>query len=69
MRVFHKENGGLSSARNAGLAIASGDWIMHLDGDDWIAPDIQEGSVMALSEQREEQGGMMTIVRPCAGVC
>ena len=29
---------------------------MHLDGDDWIAPDIQEGSVMALSEQREEQG-------------
>ena len=56
MRVFHKENGGLSSARNAGLAIASGDRIMHLDGDDWIAPDIQEGSVMALSEQREEQG-------------
>ena len=40
--VFHKENGGVSSARNAGLAIASGDWIMHLDGDDWIAPDIQE---------------------------
>ena len=32
----------MSSARNAGLAIASGDWIMHLDGDDWIAPDIQE---------------------------
>ena len=42
VKVFHKENGGVSSARNAGLAIASGDWIMHLDGDDWIAPDIQE---------------------------
>ena len=42
VKVFHKENGGVSSAGNAGLAIASGDWIMHLDGDDWIAPDIQE---------------------------
>ena len=42
VKVFHKEYGGVSSARNAGLAIASGDWIMHLDGDDWIAPDIQE---------------------------
>ena len=42
VKVFHKENGGVSSARNAGLAIASGDWIMHLDGDDRIAPDIQE---------------------------
>lgn len=46
----------MSSARNAGLAIASGEWIMHLYRDDWIAPDIQEGSGMALSEQREEQG-------------
>ena len=42
VRVIHKENGGLSSARNAGLAIASGDWIMHLDGDDWIEPDMLE---------------------------
>ena len=40
--VIHKENGGLTSARNAGLAIASGDWIMHLDGDDWIEPDMLE---------------------------
>ena len=39
-RVIHKENGGLTSARNAGLSVAQGDWIMHLDGDDWIAPDM-----------------------------
>lgn len=39
-RVVHKENGGLTSARNAGLSVASGEWIMHVDGDDWIAPDM-----------------------------
>ena len=32
----------MTSARNAGLAIASGEWIMHLDGDDWIEPDMLE---------------------------
>lgn len=34
--VVHKQNRGLSSARNSGLAIAKGEWIMHVDGDDWI---------------------------------
>ena len=38
--VLHKTNGGLTSARNAGLSTASGEWIMHLDGDDWIEPDM-----------------------------
>lgn len=34
--VVHKENGGLSSARNAGLSVAVGDFIMFLDGDDML---------------------------------
>ena len=38
IRVFHKHNGGLTSARNHGLDNAKGDWIMHIDGDDWIEP-------------------------------
>lgn len=42
IRVIHKPNGGLTSARNAGLAMASGEWVMHLDGDDWIEPDMLE---------------------------
>lgn len=42
VRVFHKENGGVSSARNYGLSHAKGEWIMYVDGDDWIEPDMLE---------------------------
>lgn len=39
IKYVHKTNGGLSSARNAGIEIARGDWIMFVDGDDCILPD------------------------------
>lgn len=39
VRVFHKENGGVSSARNMGLDNASGEWITFVDSDDWVHED------------------------------
>ena len=35
--VFHKPNGGLSDARNYGLCHAQGEYILFMDGDDWLA--------------------------------
>lgn len=39
IRVFHKENGGVSSARNLGLDNAKGDWITFIDADDSVKPE------------------------------
>ena len=36
IRVIHKENGGVSSARNAGIDAAQGEWITFIDSDDWV---------------------------------
>lgn len=39
IHVIHKENGGVSTARNRGLAEAKGEWVFFLDADDRLKPD------------------------------
>lgn len=51
VRVIHKENGGLSSAREAGIQNASGEYIMIVDSDDWIDPDTVACCVQVAQQQ------------------
>ena len=51
IRVIHKANGGLVSARKAGIRAASGDYIAFVDGDDWIEPDMYERMYKVITEQ------------------
>lgn len=39
IKVITKKNGGVSSARNTGIKIATGKYIQHIDGDDWVEKD------------------------------
>lgn len=50
IRVIHKENGGVSSARNAALDIATGDYIGFVDSDDWIEPEMYSSLIQKISE-------------------
>lgn len=42
IQVFHKPNGGVSSARNLGLKKAIGDWVSFIDADDYLLPEFFE---------------------------
>ncbi len=39
IKVIHKKNGGVGAARNDGLALATGEWIVFCDSDDWLETD------------------------------
>lgn len=54
IRVVHKENGGLSSARNAGLEVATGKYIGFVDSDDYISPDFYESLVLNIGDKTTE---------------
>ena len=48
IKVIHKNNGGLSSARNAGIDIGSGEYLGFVDSDDWIESDMYESLYNAI---------------------
>ena len=54
LRVVHKENGGVSSARNAALDRADGQYVCFLDGDDVLVDDALERIVKSMSETQAE---------------
>lgn len=54
IKVIHKNNGGLSDARNVGLDIASGEYIAFVDSDDWIMPDMYEKMLNALLHENAD---------------
>lgn len=60
IRVIHKENGGLSSARNAGLDIAAGEYIGFVDSDDYVAENMYEVLLSAL----QDSGAQISICYP-----
>ena len=55
IKVIHKENGGLSSARNAGLDICTGDYISFIDSDDfYISKQSIEKAVNKIKSEQSE---------------
>lgn len=51
IHVIHKQNGGVSSARNAGLDAAQGEWIWFVDGDDYIAENVLKRICQEIQER------------------
>lgn len=56
IQVIHKVNGGLSDARNAGMAVATGEYTCFLDSDDWMDEDCIEE---ALNEAKNENADVV----------
>ena len=57
IKVLHKKNGGVSSARNQGLCMAMGKYIWFVDSDDYIEPD----ALQELSDFQQEIGAGLCV--------
>lgn len=61
IKVIHKENGGLSDARNAGLDAMKGEYVVFVDSDDYIAPT----HVADLYRLLADHGAQIAVHNPC----
>lgn len=68
IRVFHKENGGVSSARNVGLDNANGEWVTFVDSDDYLQNDALEVLLGHLSAGTDLIIGGYKILDECGEV-
>ena len=65
IKVFHKNNGGVSSARNMGLDEAIGTWVTFIDSDDCVEPGFLEGLYRSIADGEEVDfvhGGCLNMV-------
>lgn len=78
IKVIHKSNGGVCSARNAGLDICQGEYIGFVDSDDWIDPIMyekllslckEEGTVATIGSNQVTESGSITIKRCFSNTC
>lgn len=73
IKVVHKPNGGLVSARKAGLLASTGGYIGYVDGDDWVEPEMyavmldlalrHDADVVAAGHQEELEGQVVEVLR------
>ena len=63
IKVFHKENGGSSSARNVGIKEATGEYICFCDSDDYYEKDIIENLMKVFNENSD------AVIAQCMAVC
>ena len=65
IRCIHQKNAGAGMARNAGLYLSSGEYILFVDGDDEIAPDLCEKLLSELLKERADVSycGFLNIFR------
>jgi len=71
IRVIHKENGGVSSARNAGIAYATGEFLGFVDADDWVDQHMFSRLVRIMDEDHTEMAvcGYQAVTAFSKGVC
>lgn len=54
IKVVHKKNGGLSDARNAGMAVATGEYISFIDSDDYVSDDFFECLLAVMNKENSD---------------